>query len=97
MTNPVTGEDLKAPYIAPQRTAVMEHLVTLPMALALLAFFCGAVAAAGYFPHDSPTQKLLLYIVSGMPMLIAQLGQMWHSRNIRNKVAIANQQENQSS
>ena len=81
----------------PSKAAVAEHVFTLPMALAVFAFFCGAIAAAGFFSHDSPPQKLLLYIVSGMPLLIAQLGQLWHSRNVRNKMGLANgSPENQS-
>ena len=82
----INGEEVKMP----SKAAVAEHVLTVPMALAVFAFLCGAIAAAGFFPHDSPTQKLLLYIVSGMPLLIAQLGQLWHSRNVRNKMAFAN-------
>ncbi len=86
MTNPLNGQEITAP----SKAAVAEHLVTIPMAFAVLALILGGITAAGYFPPDSPTQKLLLYITAGLPLLCAQLGQMWHSRNIRNKVAIAN-------
>jgi hypothetical protein len=89
VTNPINGEQI----VIPSKAAVAEHVFTLPMALAVFAFFCGAIAAAGFFPHDSAAQKLLLYIVSGMPLLIAQLGQLWHSRNVRNKISVANGSE----
>ncbi len=86
MTNPLNGEPIKTP----SQAAVAEHLVTIPMAFAVLALILGGITAAGYFEPDAPTQKLLLYITAGLPLLCAQLGQMWHSRNVRNKIAVAN-------
>lgn len=70
--------------------AVAEHVFTLPMALAMLATVCGWVAGSHFFPESSPWKALLEKISTGMPILIAQAGQLWHSHNIRNKVAIAN-------
>ncbi len=86
MTNPLNGQEITTPTPA----AVAEHLITIPMAFAVLALVLGGITAAGYFAPDSPTQKLLLYITAGLPLLCAQLGQMWHSRNVRNKMNIAN-------
>lgn len=86
MTNPLNGEEIKTPSPG----AVVEHVFTLPMALAAVATICGWVAASDFFAVSSSWQKLLVHISAGTPMLIAQLGQMWHSRNVRNKMAIAN-------
>jgi hypothetical protein len=87
MTNPLNGQ----PIAMPSKAAVGEHLITLPMAIAVLAFICSAVAAAGYFGQDSPNQKMLLYFSAGLPLLSTQLAQIWHSRNVRNKMMVANQ------
>ncbi len=82
----INGEEVKMPSAA----AVVEHLMTLPMALAAVSTACGWVAASSFFEIGSPWQKLLLQVATGMPLLIAQLGQMWHSENVRNKMTIAN-------
>lgn len=86
VTNPLSGEPIRAP----SRAAVAEHLFTLPMAIAIVAWICGRIAAAGFFGIDSPWHKLMFDISTNTAPLIAQLGQLWHSRNVRNKMAIAN-------
>lgn len=88
------GEDIKAPFIVPNKAAVAEHIVTLPMAFAFVAFLCGSLAAAGFWEPDSPWFRLLMGFSVGLPPLATQLGQMWHSRNIRDKVATANANAN---
>lgn len=82
----IMGQEVKVP----SKAAVVEHFVTLPMFLAAIAAACGWVASAAFFGPTSPWQKLLLSIATGMPLLSTQLGQIWHSRNIRQKVATAN-------
>lgn len=77
-------EENKAPM------AVVEHVFTLPMALAVVAALCGWVASSHFFPDSSPWKSLLEKVSTGMPLLVAQLGQLWHSQNIRTKVEIAN-------
>lgn len=79
---------MSEPQSAP--IAVVEHVLTLPMALAVIATVCGWIASSHFFPDSSPWKALLEKISTGMPMLIAQAGQLWHSHNIRSKVAIAN-------
>ena len=87
MTNILTGQ----PLTMPTKPAVREHLTMIPILFASLAFICGGVAAANYFGADSPNQKLLLYFNAGLPVLSTLLGQIWQSRNVRNKIAIANE------
>jgi hypothetical protein len=86
MTNPLNGQELKMPT----PVAVVEHIATVPMFIAALASLCGWIAAAGYFAAESPNQRLLLQLSAGLPLLSTQLAQMWHSRNVRNKMAVAN-------
>ena len=80
------GEEIKVP----SPSAVSEHVFTFPMALAVLATMCGWVADSSFFAHESAWQRLLSHVSTGMPLLIAQLGQLWHSRNVKNKMGIAN-------
>ncbi len=93
MTNPLNGQEVRMPTTA----AVVEHVFTLPMALAIVATACGWVALSNFFVTESPWQKLLQQVSTGMPLLIAQLGQMWHSTNVRNKMGIGNAADTQES
>lgn len=91
MTNPITGEDIKAPFIAPKTpSAVIEHAFTVPMAIGVTGSVLSVIAAAGFWAPSSPWLHLLTGMSALCSTLAAQLGQMWHSRNIRDKVAIAN-------
>ncbi len=91
MTNPLTGEDIKAPFIAPATpSAVVEHAFTIPMAIGVAGSVLAVVAAAGFWSPSSPWSHLLTGLSALSSTLAVQLGQMWHSRNIRDKVAIAN-------
>lgn len=56
------------------------------MALAVLVWLAGILASARLWGPESPWQRLLEQLASpttGLPLVIAQLGQMWHSRNVR--------------
>jgi len=86
VTNPLSGEEITVP----SKSAVAEHVFTFPMALALIATVCGWVAESSFFARESPWQRLLMHISTGTPLLVAQLGQLWHSQNVRNKMGIAN-------
>jgi hypothetical protein len=86
MTNPLNGEEIKMP----SKSAVAEHVFTFPMALAVVATLCGWIAESSFFSRESPWQRLLMHISTGTPMLVAQLGQLWHSQNVLNKMGIAN-------
>lgn len=85
----ISGQDIKLSSGA----AVAEHLITWPMALATAVWLSGILSSAHLFGPDSPWQRVLDQLASptnGISLLIAQLGQMWHSSNIRDKIAVAN-------
>ncbi len=92
MTNPLSGEEIKTP----SASAVVEHLFTVPMAFAALGTVCGWVASAMFFDADSPWQRLLQHAATGMPFLIAQLGQMWHSRFVKSRLGLVSPTEEKS-
>lgn len=78
------------PVPAPIKSAVVEHLFTLPILLGLVGIFAGHAASAAFFPVGSPWQSFLRGIADTFGVGSVFAGQLWKSLNDRMRLAAAN-------